>query len=146
MKTYDLTIDGQTYRVEIDDLDAAPISVRVDGQPFAVTRAQAQAAAPQPQASVPATAAPVPVRAAAPAPRPAAAQSGAKSIIAPMPGTILEVKVRAGDIVAYGDEIGVLEAMKMESMLRAERAGTISEVHVNAGQSVSYGDALVTFA
>ena len=45
-----------------------------------------------------------------------------------MPGTILEVKVRAGDTVAYGDEIGVLEAMKMKSSLRAERAGTIAEV------------------
>lgn len=136
VKTYQLTIDGKTYQVEIEDPNAAPITVRVDGQSYTVTVGQGEAtsAAPAP--------APTVVAAAAPAAAPSAT---GKAMIAPMPGTILEMKVKPGDTVAFGAEIGVLEAMKMKSVLKAERAGTIAEVRVSAGQSVAYGDVLVVF-
>ncbi len=132
VKTYQLTIDGHTYQVEIENLEPSPITVRVDGETFAVTVGREQAG---------------PVAAAAPAARPSAAPSStSRTMIAPMPGTILEMKVKPGDTVAFGDEIGVLEAMKMKSVLKAERAGAIAEVRVVAGQSVAYGDVLMVFA
>lgn len=140
MKTYKLSVDGRTYQVEIENLDANPILVKVDGRAFAVTTERAG----QPAiASAEATTAPTP---AGPALVAAAAPTAATAMVVPMPGTILEVKVRPGDTVKYGDEIAVLEAMKMKSFLRAERDGTIAEVRVTPGQSVAHGDILIIFA
>ena len=62
-----------------------------------------------------------------------------------MPGNIIEVKVKAGDDVQPGDVICVLEAMKMNNMIYADRAGVIASVAVIAGQAVDYGATLVTF-
>ncbi len=62
-----------------------------------------------------------------------------------MPGVILEMRVKPGDRVQVGDEVGILEAMKMKSSLRTEVAGTVSQVRVTAGQTVAHGDVLVVF-
>lgn len=142
---YRLTIDGRAYDVQIQDLDADPVVVLVDGKRFDVTRSEVETA---PAHSAPAESQP-PIGAAPPTPIPLAQQGPAPSaggaIRAPMPGTVLEMKVRPGDKVEYGQEIGVLEAMKMKSALRAERAGTVRAVRVTAGQSVAHGDVLLTF-
>lgn len=135
---YQLTVDGRTYQIEIGDLDASPILVRVDGQVYTVEAAAGQVSA-SPASAVPAVTAP-----AAGGPVAAAPASGQK-MIAPMPGTILQMMVKPGDTVAFGDQVGVLEAMKMKSVLRAEQAGTVAEVRVSAGQSVAHGDVLVVF-
>jgi biotin carboxyl carrier protein len=63
-----------------------------------------------------------------------------------MPGTILEVNVKAGDTVQRGQQIAVLDAMKMHNLIGAPRAGTIAEVCVTAGQAVGHGDVIVRFA
>jgi biotin carboxyl carrier protein len=63
-----------------------------------------------------------------------------------MPGVILEVHVKAGDHVDRGQQIAVLEAMKMHNLIGAPRAGTIAEVCVAPGQAVGHGDALVRYA
>ena len=62
-----------------------------------------------------------------------------------MPGNIVEVKVKAGDSVQPGDVICVLDAMKMNNMIYADRAGVIASVDVVAGRDVDYGSVLVTF-
>ncbi|MEC9020149.1 MAG: sodium-extruding oxaloacetate decarboxylase subunit alpha [Pseudomonadota bacterium] len=74
--------------------------------------------------------------AAAPAP------SG-ESIDAPLAGNIFKVNVRPGDQVAEGDVVIILEAMKMETEVRASSAGTVSKVNVSEGDSVAVGDALI---
>ncbi len=86
---------------------------------------------------------------AAPAPRPrggpgpaAAGPAGAGRVVAPMQGTIIEVLVAVGDAVEVGRALCVLEAMKMENEVDAERSGTITEVHVAPGDNVSAGDVL----
>ena len=68
-----------------------------------------------------------------------------RTLRAPMPGLILEMRVKPGDRLQFGDEVGILEAMKMKSSLRCEMAGTVAEVRVSAGQTVAHGDVLVVF-
>ncbi len=70
--------------------------------------------------------------------------SGSGSVTAPMQGTVVKVLVEEGQKVAAGDTVIVLEAMKMENNIIAEKAGTVSEVAVSEGQSVSGGDSLLT--
>ncbi|KAJ2712219.1 hypothetical protein H4R19_002870, partial [Coemansia spiralis] len=66
-----------------------------------------------------------------------------KLVLAPMPGTIVSVAVAPGDVVAEGAEVAVVEAMKMQNVLRAPRAGVVKAVHVQTGATVSGDDILV---
>ena len=84
-----------------------------------------------------------PVATAAPAAAPAGA-AGAVSVTAPMPGNILDVKVKAGDSVKAGDTLLILEAMKMENEISAPQDGTIASVNVRKGDVVNSGDLLIT--
>jgi acetyl-CoA/propionyl-CoA carboxylase biotin carboxyl carrier protein len=99
---------------------------------------------------------PTPVGAAAPAGGAAPARSrsrsaavsgggaaGAGTVVSPMQGTIVKTLVAVGDAVEIGQAVVVLEAMKMENQVGAEKAGTVSEVRVNAGDTVGAGDVLV---
>ena len=87
-------------------------------------------------------AAPVAPVAAAPVAAPAAA--GAVTVSAPMPGNILDVKVKAGASVKAGDVLVILEAMKMENEIVAPQDGTVASVNVNKGDTVNSGDTLVS--
>ena len=85
-----------------------------------------------------------PKAAAAPAPKAAApVAAGATTVSAPMPGKVLEVKVKAGDAVKSGDVLMILEAMKMQNEIMAPADGTVSDVRVSAGQTVSTGDVMI---
>lgn len=140
LRKFKIKIDGTEYLVEMEELmepGAAPAPVAAPVAP-----------APAPVAPAPsAPAAPAPAPASAPSPAPApVAPAGADAQTAPMPGKILELKRNVGDVVAQNDCILVLEAMKMENAIVAERAGTISAIHVTAGQMVNPGDALFTIS
>ena len=144
---FKVVVGEETYDVEIigdQSLDAASITPSlVPAEPRALP-----AAAPS-TASTPA--APAAKREAGarttqkPAPRPAGG-GGAGALVAPMPGVILDVSVRPGDTVTRGQEIAVLEAMKMQNSGKSPRDGTIAEVCVVPGQAVGHGDAIVRFA
>ena len=71
------------------------------------------------------------------------AQLAAGALVAPLPGTVVKVTVTAGDVVAAGDSLVAIEAMKMEHEVRAPAAGTVTEVHVSAGEQVDAGRLLV---
>jgi biotin carboxyl carrier protein len=73
----------------------------------------------------------------------AAGGAGGQTVKAPLPGKITHVAVRAGDAVAAGQSLVVIEAMKMENELKATASGTVREVRVAAGQAVNAGDVLV---
>ena len=85
-----------------------------------------------------------PAAAAAPAAPAAPASAGAVEVKAPMPGNILDVKVKAGDSVKAGDTLLILEAMKMENEISAPQDGTIASVNVRKGDVVNSGDLLIT--
>ena len=65
-----------------------------------------------------------------------------RHLLAPMPGLLVSIAVKEGDEVKIGEELAVLEAMKMENTLRAERNGVVAKVHFEAGASIEV-DALI---
>ncbi|MBQ5839111.1 MAG: biotin/lipoyl-binding protein [Bacteroidaceae bacterium] len=97
----------------------------------------APVAAPAPKAA-PAASAPVAAPVAAPAPA-----AGAKTVTAPLPGSITKVSVKVGDTVAAGDTVLMMEAMKMENSITAEFAGTVKAILCKEGDQVQSGQALV---
>ncbi len=156
MPTFDVTVQGKKYHVEIPDPGASPLQVVVDGQTFDVEvsgtgvnvqptqMAEPPRPAPEPP-SLPPMARVAVARPASPAPVEALSGSG-HEVIAPMPGTILSVGVKVGDPVEVGQVVCVLEAMKMKNPIRVSFSGTVGAVHVTAGQNVAYGDVLVRLA
>jgi glutaconyl-CoA decarboxylase len=136
---------GETWHdVQVDSQSASPVVVTVDGQTYLV-----EVERPTPLASRPAGTAPSSGAAAPPVPamaRPAQAVPSEKALRSPMPGRVMTVSVRAGDRVKPGDEVCVIEAMKMEQSMRVSLDGVIKEVHVHAGQQVNAGDLLVELA
>lgn len=145
MPTFNVTIQGKTYRVEIPDPGATPLQVIVDGQPFEVgIVGTATTARPQEPAAPPPVSQPTPLpNLPRMAVTPPAAPIGGNEITAPLPGTILSIEVQVGQRVEAGQVLCVLEAMKMKNPIRAAHAGTVAEVAVEAGQTVAYGDLLV---
>ena len=136
---YTATLNGKQYEVELERIDAYEPMPRYGEAPAA---APAPVAAPAAPAPAPAPAAPAPAPA---APAPAAAPAaGATTVEAPMPGKILDIKVKVGDAVGYGQCVIVMEAMKMETEIVAPAAGTVASINVSTGDSVETGAVLVT--
>jgi glutaconyl-CoA decarboxylase len=134
-KKYNITVNGNVYAVEVEE---------VGGAPTVVAAAPAPVAAPAPAPAPAAAPAPAPAAAPAPATPAAAPSAGAETIEAPMPGTILDVRVSAGQNVSTGDVLLILEAMKMENEILAPRDGVVDAVIVAKGAQVNAGDAMVS--
>lgn len=121
MKNYRITVNGNVYDVEVEELGTG-----------AATQTAAPKAAPK------AVAAP---KAATPA---ATGSEGAVKVNSPMPGKILSVKASVGQAVKRGEVIMILEAMKMENEIVAPSDGTIASINVNEGVSVEAGSVLAS--
>ena len=133
-------VNDKLYEVEIGDLNARPIVAVVEGETFEVwPEAIGSGAGPAPSAA-PALAQ---VPASAPAAKP---QSDASAVHAPIPGVIVSVSVQPGDQVSTGQELCVLEAMKMKNIIRAPRDGEIATVSMVVGQHVQHHQVLVEYA
>jgi biotin carboxyl carrier protein len=142
-KQVTVIIEGKEYTVEVGDLSESPVRATVGKRTYQVEVPGSATSTASKPAVTTAPAAPVskPTPAPKATPMPAA---GAGVIIAPMPGDIIEVKVKPGDQINPGDVVCVLEAMKMKNMIRSARAGLVTSVEVAAGQAVDYGAVLVT--
>ncbi len=113
-KAYTITVNGTAYDVQVEEKGGAAV-------------AAAPKAAPK----------------AAPAPAAKPVAAGSATVAAPMPGKVLEVKVKAGDAVKSGDVLLILEAMKMQNEIMAPADGTVSDVRVSAGSTVNTGDVMI---
>ena len=142
MPTIRVKVADRWFTVEVPDPHASPVGAIVDGEEVEVQLENVVAAEVQPESITPPPPAPV---SPAPEPTPAvgAGRAPTKLFSSPMPGVILSVAVSVGDEVVTGDEICVLEAMKMQQMLRADWSGIVRSVHVEAGQQVLHGDPIV---
>ena len=143
MKEYKYKINGNLYNVVIGDIEENIAHVEVNGTHYTVEMEKKPKAAPAPKPVVRPAAKPAaaPV-AAAPVAKPAAggAKSGVKS---PLPGVILDIKVNVGDEVKKGQTIIILEAMKMENSINADKDGKVAAINVSKGESVLEGTDLV---
>jgi glutaconyl-CoA decarboxylase len=132
MKKYNVTVNGVTYEVLVEEAGVVSAPAAAPAAPAAPV--QAPAAAPAPAAQAPA---------AAPAPKASGAQGSIK-VTAPMPGTILKMNVKVGDTIKANDLVCILEAMKMENEIFAAEGGTVKSIEAAQGSSVNSGDVIIT--
>ena len=156
MGKYNFRINGHDYLVDVNSVEGGIADVTVNGTDYKVELADAvpapaqQAARPAPQATF--TSAPAP-QATAPATQAdqtaqtataSAPQGKGEVVTAPLPGVILDIKVKVGDAVKAGQTVAVLEAMKMENEIEATASGTVTAVNAGKGDSVLEGAAIIT--
>lgn len=122
MRKFNITVNGKTYEVDVEEVGGVQTAAPV------VAAAPAAPAAPAPKAAAPQ----------------AAGSMGAKKVTAPMPGTVVSIKVNVGDKVENGTLVAVLEAMKMENEIFAGADGVVASINASAGDSVNTGDVLVS--
>ena len=143
MKEYKYKINGEEYNVTINEVSDTTAQVEVNGTSYTVEWEKPETPKPvviaKPAAPAAKPAAPASAPAAAPAPA-----AGGYAIKTPLPGVIISIKVNVGDIVAKGQTVAVLEAMKMENNITSDRDGKIASVAVSAGDTVADGATLVT--
>ena len=141
MKEYRYKINGNLYKVTVGDIEDNNVHVEVNGTAYTVElekkagpkiKPVVRTAATTPAAPPPAVSRPVV----------AGSKSGIKS---PLPGVILEIKVKEGDTVKRGQTLLVLEAMKLETTVVAKQDGVIDKIYVAAGDRVNTGDLLLSF-
>ena len=135
MKKFNVTVNGKTYAVEVEEVGAGNGGftyqpVQQAPQALKLDQAPKTASAPQPQA--------------APAPKVQSGPVSGETISAPMPGTILDVKVSEGQSVKSGDILFILEAMKMENEIVSPKDGVVNKIHTSKSSNVNTGDALIT--
>ncbi len=121
--TFTVTVDGNEYVVKVDEGGDVKELAPVNGAPMSFGGDSGNAGA-----------------------APAAAVGGGDPIAAPLAGNVWKVLVQPGDVVGEGDVVLILEAMKMETEVRAPRAGTIGSVSAKEGVAVKVGDTLYTLA
>lgn len=142
MKEYKYKINGNEYKVAIGDIEDNIVQVEVNGTSYTVEMEKKPKEAPVRPVVRPAAAPAAAPAAPAPA-RPAAASGGKSGVKSPLPGVILDIKVSVGDTVKKGQLVVILEAMKMENSINADRDGKITAINVSKGDSVLEGTDLV---
>ena len=133
MKKFNVTVNGNLYEVEVEEVGK--------GQSYAAPVAAAPVVQAAPVAAAPAE----PVAPKAPAaPKAKGGKAGSVQVTAPMPGNIWKVLVKEGQTVKKGDNMLILEAMKMENEILAPQDGVIAQIAVKEGSTVNTGDLMIT--
>jgi biotin carboxyl carrier protein len=158
---YKIGIGNSKYEVEVGEINEGVARVTVNGDPYEVLIENYEQLipsmgslqqAPAPSAAVPPIAVrtitpkAVPATPKTPVPsmvQPPAASMGAGAIVAPIPGLILDVKVKVGDSVNAGQTVATMEAMKMENNIISSASGMVKEIRVQKGSEVATGDVIM---
>ena len=146
MKVFKYKINGSPYRVVVQNSDEESVELEVNGTPYVVELEQKKKkTVSRIQRQVVPTSSHTQTREAAPRPTATRTAVAAGSIVvnSPLPGVIMDIKVKVGDAVKKGDTILVLEAMKMENNIQATADGTIAKISTEKGASVLEGAELV---
>ena len=146
MKNYKFTINGNKYSVDIVDIEDNIATVEVNGSPYQVeleVEARKPVSAPKTVVKVAAPPTPQAAPKIASVSQAAAAPSGGSVIKSPLPGVVLDIYVKVGDSVKPGQHILMLEAMKMENNIDADKEGVVKEVRVQRNDAVMEGDVLI---
>ncbi len=137
MKNFKFTISGNTYEVEIKNFEGTMADIEVNGTLYSV----------EVHREVKKTKTPTLVRAELPPSNKEKIEKRGKGlpepVTAPLPGSIVEIMVRPGDVIKKGQVLLVMEAMKMENRIRAEKDGVVENVKVTKGENVLQGDILI---
>lgn len=136
MKKFKFTIRGQEFDVDIKEIEGSNAQIEVNGTVYDVEIKVDEKAKKTPQF----------VRKAVinkPGEGQIQKSAGASAIKAPLPGTIIKIGVAVGDAINAGDTVLVMEAMKMENNVLAEKAGTVKAIKVNVGDAVLQDDVLI---
>lgn len=154
MAEYRYRINGHTYNIEIGAENGGTIEVNVNGKVYTVERQEISTTADMAPKSIPDqnsasllkdTARPASTPNVQPT-SPSALDANTAAVTAPLPGTIISIKVKPGDKVTANQTVAVLEAMKMENEIEAGYAGTVSEVKVAERDTVLEGAVLITIS
>ena len=145
---FTIRVKNNSYKVKVGDTSHSPVTVEVDGETFEVEFEEQGGKAPRPSIYTPPTQEKKTAPSTTPAPTvraPRPSGDGANAVVAPMPGKVLKVNVKPGDSVSPGDVVCVLEAMKMEQVIKSNRSGVVAAVPISPGQTVTHGTVLVQF-
>ena len=148
MSKYKVKVGDEIVEVEVQDPNAHPVIASIGDRQFEIWIQEEEGPQVHDPRQLPAgqpALIPQPPDPIAVAAQPRRFVAGGKTVRAPMPGSIIKVLVAAGDQVARGDVLCVLEAMKMNNQIRAPQDGTIAEVQAAVGAQVNYGDPLAVF-
>ena len=145
MKKFKFTIDGASYSVNVKSIEGSQADIEVNGKLYAVKLEQ----------EVNTLKTPILVRkevktnpgdnkiTTKAAPVPESGKPSANTIKSPLPGSIIRVATKVGDVVKEGDLVLVMESMKMENNILSEKNGVVKSIKVEAGQAVMQDDVLV---
>jgi biotin carboxyl carrier protein len=134
-------IEDKTYEVTVGDLLARPVIASVDGEDFEVWPEEMSIPTESSISSPSTQAVSIPQMQ-----KPADESNGNTQLVkAPLPGVIIEIMVSEGDHVTYGQELCVLEAMKMKNIIRSNRESRIKKIHVNISDQVQHSALLMEF-
>jgi len=135
MKEYKYKINGKEFNVAINKVEDSVAEVEVNGIAYQVEMEKTVKVAPVIVRPV--------VTASAPVASASAAVGAAGAIKSPLPGVILDINIKVGDVVKTGQKVAMLEAMKMENVINADHDGKVTEIKVNKGDSVLEGADLI---
>ncbi|MEA1940156.1 MAG: biotin/lipoyl-containing protein [Candidatus Caldatribacteriota bacterium] len=133
MKKFKITVEGKTYEVEVEEIGG--------DNSMATSISAPQPSAPKAETKM--TEAKPTKNTSSPKPKPKAAAVSGEEVTAPMPGKVLQLKVKEGDSVKEGDTLLILEAMKMENEIVANASGSVKKVDVAVNDMVDSGDVLI---
>ena len=138
-KKINFELEGTKYNVEVER-EGDNLVITRDGRNYTVTllEGEKKALRPKPKAASPSVA--------APAPAPASPTAGAGDLVAPMTGTIKEIKVDKGASVEVNQLVVIMEAMKMDIEIFAHSAGTVQEIYLASGSSVKENQPILKLA